>query len=33
VNKPPGHDAWVIGDEPAIALEFESKTADSYAKG
>ena len=29
----PGHDAWVIGDEPFVALEFESKTADTYAKG
>ncbi len=29
----PGHDAWVIGDEPLVALEFESKTAATYAKG
>jgi uncharacterized cupin superfamily protein len=29
----PGHNAWVIGDEPFTALEFESKTADTYAKG
>jgi hypothetical protein len=28
----PGHDAWVVGDEPFMALEFESKTADTYAK-
>ena len=28
----PGHDAWVLGDEPFVALEFESKTADTYAK-
>jgi uncharacterized cupin superfamily protein len=28
----PGHDAWVVGDEPVIALEFESKTAETYAK-
>jgi len=28
----PGHNAWVLGDEPAVVLEFESKTADSYAK-
>lgn len=28
----PGHDAWVVGDEPFTALEFESKTADTYAK-
>ena len=29
----PGHDAWVVGDEPFIALEFESKTAENYARG
>jgi hypothetical protein len=29
----PGHDAWVLGDEPFAALEFESKTAGTYAKG
>ena len=29
----PGHDAWVVGDEPVVALEFESRTADTYAKG
>jgi hypothetical protein len=28
----PGHDAWVLGDEPFVAMEFESKTADTYAK-
>ena len=28
----PGHDAWVVGDEPVVALEFESKTAAEYAK-
>ena len=27
----PGHDAWVIGDEPFVAFEFESKTAEGYA--
>jgi hypothetical protein len=27
----PGHDAWVVGDEPVVAFEFES--AESYAKG
>jgi mannose-6-phosphate isomerase-like protein (cupin superfamily) len=27
----PGHDAWVIGDESAIGLEFES--AEEYARG
>ena len=29
----PGHDARVLGDEPFVALEFESKTAATYAKG
>ena len=29
----PGHDAWVLGDEPVEALEFESTTAETYAKG
>jgi mannose-6-phosphate isomerase-like protein (cupin superfamily) len=28
----PGHDAWVVGDEPAIAFEFDSSTAQTYAK-
>ncbi len=27
----PGHDAWVVGDEPFVAYEFESKTAEQYA--
>jgi cupin domain len=27
----PGHDAWVVGDEPFQGLEFESKTAETYA--
>ncbi len=27
---PPGHDAWVVGDEPVIAYEF--KSAADYAK-
>ena len=26
----PGHDAWVVGDEPVVALEFES--AETYAR-
>ena len=26
----PGHDAWVVGDEPFVGFEFES--AESYAK-
>ncbi len=29
----PGHDAWVVGDEPFVALEFESNTAETYARG
>jgi hypothetical protein len=29
----PGHDAWVVGDEPFVAYEFESKTAETYAAG
>jgi hypothetical protein len=28
----PGHDAWVVGEEPFIAYEFDSKTAADYAK-
>ena len=29
----PGHDAWVVGDEPFIGYEFESRTASTYAAG
>ena len=29
----PGHDAWVVGDEPYVAFEFETKTIETYAKG
>jgi hypothetical protein len=29
----PGHDAWVTSDEPLVGVEFESKTAETYAKG
>ena len=29
----PGHDAWVVGDEPAVAFEFESRSAEEYARG
>jgi hypothetical protein len=25
----PGHDAWVLGDEPVVAVEFESRTAET----
>jgi hypothetical protein len=28
----PGHDAWVVGDEPCIALEFESRAAEEFAR-
>lgn len=28
----PGHDAWVVGEEPLVALEFEPKAAETYAK-
>jgi len=29
----PGHHAEVVSDQPFVALEFESKTAETYAKG
>ena len=28
----PGHDAWVVGDEPVVAFEFETQAAEDYAK-
>ena len=28
----PGHDAWVIGDEPVVAYEFESNAAATFAR-
>ncbi len=28
----PGHDAWVVGDEAFVGFEFESPTAEAYAK-
>jgi hypothetical protein len=28
----PGHDAWVVGDEPLVGYEFDSSTAQTYAK-
>ena len=28
----PGHDAWVTSTEPFVAYEFESATAETYAK-
>ena len=29
----PGHDAWVVGDEPYVGFEFETPSAEEYAKG
>jgi hypothetical protein len=29
----PGHDAWVVGDERFVALEFEQRAAEEYARG
>jgi hypothetical protein len=29
----PGHDASVIGDEPFVGYEFESRAAEEYARG
>jgi hypothetical protein len=29
----PGHDAWVVGDDPVVGFEFESQTAEDFAKG
>ncbi len=28
----PGHDAWVVGDEPFVAFEFEARAAKEYAR-
>ena len=28
----PGHDAWVVGDEPTVGFEFDSTTAGTFAK-
>jgi hypothetical protein len=27
----PGHNAWVLGDEPVVAFEFDSSTAQTFA--
>src|SRR5213594_4316042 len=27
----PGHEAWVVGDEPFVGYEFDSRAADEYA--
>jgi len=29
----PGHDAWVVGGEPVVGFEFETQTAEVYARG
>jgi hypothetical protein len=29
----PGHVAWVVGDERFVGFEFESRSAEEYAKG
>jgi hypothetical protein len=29
----PGHDAWVIGEDQFVAIEFESRAAEEYARG
>jgi hypothetical protein len=29
---PPGHDGWVVGDEPVVAFEFETKAAQEFAR-
>jgi hypothetical protein len=29
----PSHDASVVGDEPVVGVEFESQTAEEFAKG
>ena len=29
----PGHDAWVVGDEPFVGFEFDPQSAEEYAKG
>jgi hypothetical protein len=28
----PGHDAWVVGDQPVVAYEFESATVETFAR-
>lgn len=28
----PGHDAWVVGDVPVVAYEFDSTTAQTFAR-
>ena len=28
----PGHDAWVVGDDAFVGFEFESRSAEEYAR-
>jgi hypothetical protein len=28
----PGHDAWVVGDDPFVTYEFDSRAAEGYAR-
>jgi hypothetical protein len=28
----PGHDAWVVGDEPVVAFEFDPAAAANFAR-
>ena len=28
----PGHDAWVVGDEPVVGYEFDSSSADTFGR-
>ncbi len=28
----PGHDAWVVGDQPFVAYEFDTSAAETYAR-
>ena len=30
---PPGHDAWVVGDEPVVSVDVSRVTAEQYATG
>jgi hypothetical protein len=29
----PGHNAWVVGNEPFVGFEFETRAAEEYARG
>jgi hypothetical protein len=29
----PGHDAWVVGDQPAVGVEFDTTSARTFGKG